>query len=225
MPLRWDQVQRVLCLGAHADDIEIGCGGTIMSLLEEMPKLEVCWVVLSGDGQRASEAERACKAFCGASRVDLIQESFADSFFPQEGRSIKEYLHELSKRISADLIFTHHRQDRHQDHRLVAELTWNAFRGSTILQYEIPKWEGDLGQPNFYVPLTEAVVQRKAAQLVECFPSQASKPWFDAETFLGLARLRGVEATSPTRFAEAFHCEKLVVPLNSASQEQTAKGT
>jgi LmbE family N-acetylglucosaminyl deacetylase len=216
MVLRWTSLHRVLCLGAHADDIEIGCGGTILKLLEVCPEVEITWVVLSGDACRAAEARRSFELFCGgAQRKELVQHSFRDSFFPAEGEAIKESLHALAARLSPDLVFTHHLQDRHQDHRAVAELTWNVFRGSTILQYEVPKWEGDLGQPNVYVPLERELVERKAACLLQCFPSQASKAWFDRETFLGLARLRGVEAGSPTRYAEAFHGDKLVVSLDS----------
>jgi LmbE family N-acetylglucosaminyl deacetylase len=214
MPLGWKSLRHVLCLGAHADDIEIGCGGTIMSLIESAPELEVTWVVLSGDQRRAKEARGSCDAFCrGAARVDLIQQSFPDSFFPDQWRSVKEFMQQLAGRTRPDLIFTHRRDDRHQDHHVVAELTWNAFRGGTILEYEIPKWEGDLGQPNFYVPLRREIVDRKADTLAQHFPSQADKPWFDQETFLGLARLRGLEANSSTRFAEAFYASKLVLSL------------
>lgn len=212
MPLNWPPPSRVLCLGAHSDDIEIGCGGTLLGLLAANPKLEICWVLLSGDERRATEARRSCELFCGAgARVEFIQQSFTDSYFPAEGRSLKEFFHQLARRVFPDLIFTHRRADRHQDHRTVAEFTWNAFRGPTILEYEIPKWEGDLGQPNFFVPLSVEHASRKADLLLECFPTQATKPWFDRETFLSLARLRGLEANSPTRYAEAFHADKLVV--------------
>jgi len=216
MPLRWKSLQRVLCLGAHADDIEIGCGGTLLSLIATSPQVEITWVVLSGERQRADEARRSCERFCrGVARVELIQQTFSDSFFPAEGRALKEFFHSLAARLSPDVIFTHHRRDRHQDHSAVAEFTWNVFRGATILEYEIPKWEGDLGQPNLYVPLSQEMVERKATALLDCFPSQAAKPWFDRETFLALARLRGVEANSPTRYAEAFHCTKLVAPMDA----------
>jgi LmbE family N-acetylglucosaminyl deacetylase len=212
MPFGWKSLQCVLCLGAHADDIEIGCGGTILSLLAAQPELHVTWVVLSGDERRAVEASRSCLAYAGGSdRIELIQQSFPDSYFPQSTQEIKAVFQQLASRAQPDLIFTHHRHDRHQDHRTVAELSWNAFRGRTILEYEIPKWEGDLGQPNLFVPLTKEIVERKASDLVEHFPTQATKPWFDRETFVGLARLRGLEANSPTRFAEAFHASKLVV--------------
>ena len=216
MPLRWKSLQRVLCLGAHADDIEIGCGGTLLSLIAASPQVEITWVILSGDQRRAEEACRSCDLFCReAARVELVQQAFSDSFFPAEGRKLKDFFHSLAARVSPDLIFTHRRHDRHQDHSTVAELTWNAFRGPTILEYEIPKWEGDLGQPNLYVPLSQEVVERKAAALMECFSSQAARPWFDRETFLGLARLRGVESNSPTRYAEAFHCPKLIAPIEA----------
>lgn len=214
MPMGWKSLRHVLCLGAHADDIEIGCGGTILSLIEAMPELEVTWVVFSGDERRAKEARSSCDAFCrGAACVHVIQQTFADSFMPDEWRSVKEFMQQLAGGIRPDLIFTHRRDDRHQDHRVVAELTWNAFRGRTILEYEIPKWEGDLGQPNLYVPLRREIVDRKAEALLQHFPSQADKPWFDRETFTSLARLRGVEANSSTGFAEAFHANKLVLCL------------
>ena len=214
MPLNWPPLTRVLCLGAHSDDIEIGCGGTLLGLLAANPNLELWWVVLSGDERRAAEARRSCELFCGsAARVEFIQQSFTDSYFPVEGRPLKEFFHQLARRVSPDLIFTHRRVDRHQDHRTVAEFTWNAFRGPTIVEYEIPKWEGDLGQPNFFVPLSAEHARRKADLLLECFPTQATKPWFDRETFLSLARLRGLEANSLTRYAEAFHADKLVVTV------------
>ena len=214
MALVWQQVRRLVCLGAHADDIEIGCGGTLLSLNAAQPQLEIVWVVLSGDPRRAEEARRSHGDFCrGAGATEFIAGGFSDSFFPYEGRELKQFFHELSAKLSPDLIFTHARADRHQDHRTVAEFTWNAFRGRTILEYEIPKWEGDLGQPNLYVPIAEEVAERKVAALLEHFPTQATKPWFDRETFWALLRLRGLEAQSPTRFAEAFHAAKLVTAV------------
>ena len=216
MPLGWKSLRHVLCLGAHADDIEIGCGGTILSLIAARPDVQITWIVLCGDERRAHEARASCEAFGqGASRVEFIQQNFQDAYLPTQWQSLKGFIQQLAVRIQPDLTFTHRREDRHQDHRVVAELTWNAFRGRTILEYEIPKWEGDLGQPNLYVPLPAEIVERKTAALMQHFPSQADKPWFDRETFMGLARLRGLEANSPTRFAEAFHASKLVIPLET----------
>jgi LmbE family N-acetylglucosaminyl deacetylase len=211
MALGWKNVRSLLCLGAHPDDIEIGCGGTIATLSTAFPGLRVSWVVLSGARQRADEARRRAHAFCQPPELEYIAADFRDSFFPYEGAELMQLFHELAGRLRPDLIFTHHRHDRHQDHRVVAELTWNAFRGRTILEYEIPKWEGDLGQPNLYVPLSAEVAERKIAALLEYFPSQRDKPWFDRETFAGLLRLRGLESQSPTRYAEAFHAPKLVI--------------
>lgn len=212
MPLNFRDVRRVLCVGAHADDIEIGCGGVLMDWIGRAEEIEICWVVLSGDARRRAEAEASCAAFCeGAAECEFIGKSFHDSFFPYEGEQIKSFFHELAHRVQPDVIFTHHHADRHQDHRLVNELTWNAFRGPTILEYEIPKWEGDLGQPNLFVPLEAELAERKISALFKYFPSQRDKPWFDRETFAALLRLRGLECNAPSRYAEAFHARKLIL--------------
>jgi LmbE family N-acetylglucosaminyl deacetylase len=203
---------RVLALGAHADDIEIGCGGTVLRLLAEHPDLEVDWVVLSGDGERAAEAAESAAAFLqGAAAARIAVERFRDGFFPYTGAEVKEYFEGLKSRVSPDLVLTHRLEDRHQDHRLVAELTWNTFRDHLILEYEIPKYEGDLGQPNLFVPLERAHCERKVELLRKHFPSQAGRDWFADQTFWSLLRLRGLESRAPSTFAEAFHARKLVL--------------
>ena len=203
---------RVLAIGSHADDIEIGCGGTILRLVAEHPGLAVDWLVLSGLGERAQEAADSAAAFCdGAGEVRVAVERFRDVFFPYAGGEVKERFERLKAEVDPDLILTHRLEDRHQDHRLVAELTWNTFRGHLILEFEIPKYEGDLGQPNLYVPLEPDLGQRKVELLRKCFPSQAGRSWFSDDTFWALLRLRGIESGGPGRFAEAFTARKLVL--------------
>jgi LmbE family N-acetylglucosaminyl deacetylase len=205
---------RLLCLGAHADDIEIGCGATILDLLARGARLEVDWCVLSANPTRAAEARSSAAAFLeGAAAARVEVEDFRDGHFPWQGSAIKGWFETLKDRPRPDLILTHTGDDRHQDHRLVRELTWNTFRDHTILEYEIPKWDGDLGRPAVYVPVSEAAVERKVLLLRHHFPTQAEKPWFDRDTFRGLARLRGMECVSPTRFAEAFFAPKLRLDL------------
>jgi LmbE family N-acetylglucosaminyl deacetylase len=201
---------RVLCLGAHADDIEIGCGGTVLRLAATR-RVDFTWVVLSGDTVRAAEARCGAGAFLGsAARVNMIVKTFRDGFFPYVGGDIKTYFEELKGIVSPDLVFTHYRGDRHQDHRVVSDLTWNTFRDHLILEYEIPKWDGDLGAPNCYVPLDEATCRRKTEHLLAAFPSQAGKRWFTADTFQGLMRLRGIESGAPEGYAEGFYAHKVV---------------
>jgi LmbE family N-acetylglucosaminyl deacetylase len=201
----------VLCLGAHADDIEIGCGGTILFLARNFPNCVFHWVVLSADGVRAAEAQQASALFAGAKAVrGPLLKSFRDGFFPFEGAEVKATFEEL-KAISPDLIFTHSRQDSHQDHRLVAELTWNTFRDHFILEYEIPKYDGDMGQPSVFVPLETGMSDKKVQYLMDAFKSQHGKRWFRPETFLSLMRLRGMECNSPSGYAEAYYCRKLVL--------------
>lgn len=199
----------VLCLGAHADDIEIGAGGTIISLIAAGVRLSIHWCVLSGAGPRAAEATASARAFLREaqdSRIELAD--FEDSYFPEQRRAIKEWLIELRARVTPDLVLTHTRKDAHQDHREVNQLTWNIFRDHLVLEYEIPKWDGDLGQPNVYVPLTSRVMERKISLLHEHFGTQRSKDWFDRGTFQGLARLRGMECRAPELHAEAFVLRK-----------------
>jgi LmbE family N-acetylglucosaminyl deacetylase len=216
---RFDKIRSILCLGAHADDLEIGCGGTLLEILARRPGIEVHWVVFSATDRRAQEAEASADRFLTlAGRRRIALRDYRDSFFPAAYGSIKEYFEQIQREVAPDLVFTHRREDMHQDHRLIAELTWCAFRDHLILEYEIPKYEGDLGAPNFFVPLEETVCRRKIETIVECFSSQGSKPWFSADTFWALLRLRGVECNSPTRFAEAFHCRKLRVDWTSPSR-------
>ncbi len=203
----------VLCLGAHADDIEIGCGGTLLTLLEERPSVSVHWVVMSGAGPRAGEARRSARRVLRGARTAAIRvEAFRDGFLPYEGRAVKEVFEQL-KPIEPDLIFTHFRHDLHQDHRVVCELTWNTFRDHTILEYEIPKYDGDLAHPNVYVPLSNRIRRRKIRLLMSAFPSQASKRWYSPETFDALMRIRGIECAAPEGYAEAFHGRKTVLNL------------
>lgn len=210
---------RLLCLGAHADDIEIGCGGTILDLLARGVRLEVVWCVLSATPERVKEARASAGAFLtGAAEATVDIQDFRNAHFPWQGSIIKEWFETLQGLPRPDLILTHTRDDRHQDHREVCALTWNTFRDHLILEYEIPKWDGDLGRPSVYLPVSEASIERKVDLLHEHFPSQATKHWFDRDTFRGLARLRGLESGSPTRFAEAFHAPKLVIDLGSAAR-------
>jgi LmbE family N-acetylglucosaminyl deacetylase len=203
---------RLLCLGAHSDDIEIGAGATILGLIAAGIRVEAHWVVLTAAGARAAEAEASARAFLdGASSARVELGGFRDGYLPYQGQQVKEWIEALKSRVEPDLILTHHRDDAHQDHRLVAELTGNAFRNHLTLAYEIPKWDGDLGRPNVYVPATEVLMARKIALLGTHFASQRGKDWFDPETFRGLARLRGMECRAPERLAEAFHGSKLVL--------------
>jgi LmbE family N-acetylglucosaminyl deacetylase len=210
LPLaRPDEPLSVLCLGAHADDIEIGAGGTILSWLAAGVRLEVHWCVLSAAGARAAEAEASAAAFiAGAASSRVVLGQFDDSLFPYQGADIKAWLKAFKAEIAPDVVLTHARNDAHQDHREICQLTWNLFRDHLILEYEIPKWDGDLGQPNVYVPLTSAVLERKIELLLAHFGTQRSKDWFDAKTFTSLARLRGMECRAPERYAEAFILRK-----------------
>src|SRR5712672_4647863 len=202
----------VLCLGCHSDDIEIGCGGTILRLAEQYPRSTFHWVVLSAIGVRKAEAQRAARMFVDSGNLrGLLLKGFRDGFMPFAGAEVKDVFEELKEKISPDVIFTHSRKDVHQDHRLVAELTWNTFRNHFILEYEIPKYDGDLGQPNFFVPLEKKIYQKKVRYLMEAFTTQRAKHWFEKETFLALMRLRGMVCVAPSGYAEAFYCRKLVV--------------
>lgn len=202
----------VLCLGAHSDDIEIGAGGTVLSWIAAGADLELRWCVLSATGARETEARSSARSFmAGARSAEIETQAFRDGYFPAERIAIKNWFEDLKRRCEPDVILTHHRDDAHQDHRLVAEVTTNTFRDHLVLAYEIPKWDGDLGRPNTFVPLTTSVLDRKIALLLEHFATQRSKDWFDAETFRGLARLRGMECRAPERYAEAFHVTKMVV--------------
>ena len=210
--LQFSKLERVLCLGCHPDDIEIGCGGALLRLFEENPAVEVLWAVLSGDEIRAQEARVSADRWLAAlSAKEVVQASFPDRFFPAQAEQVKRYIHGIAERFSPDVIFTHRRDDAHQDHRLVAEITWSAFRNDLILEYEIPKYDGDLGNPNIFVELDKSGAQRKVSALMECFESQRTKPWFSEDVFWALMRLRGLECNSPTNYAEGFYCRKLVI--------------
>jgi LmbE family N-acetylglucosaminyl deacetylase len=203
-------VKNILCLGAHSDDIEIGCGGTLLKLIRDHDDLTIWWVVFSAEGSRSREARASAKAFLnGVPRKRIIVKRFRGSFFPYDGERIKEYFEEIKGAFAPDLVFTHYRDDRHQDHRTLSDLTWNTFRNHLILEYEIPKYDGDLGTPNSFVRLDEAICRRKVEYLCQFFQTQSNKHWFAEETFLSLMRLRGMECAS--RFAEAFFCRKWVV--------------
>lgn len=202
----------VLCLGCHSDDIEIGCGGTILRLIEEQPSCRFYWVVFSAIGARRIEAQRAAELFVGSERLEhVFLKKFRDGFMPFVGSDVKADFEKMKKIISPDIIFTHNQKDAHQDHRLLSELTWNTFRNHLILEYEIPKYDGDLGQPNLFVPLEEKIYRKKIRYLMDGFATQRPKHWFNEETFLALMRLRGVECVAPSGYAEAFYCRKLVV--------------
>jgi LmbE family N-acetylglucosaminyl deacetylase len=205
--------RKILCLGAHSDDIEIGAGGTILQLLCENRDVEVLWAVFSAAGtEREREARASAELFLkNANKSEVVVHGFRDGFFPYEGAKVKDRFEELKKRISPDLIFTHYRNDRHQDHRTMCDLTWNTWRNHVILEYEIPKYDGDLGQPNFFIPLRRSICEQKAKNICEIFQTQGNKAWLTEDTFLGLARIRGVECVAPETYAEAFYCRKMVV--------------
>ena len=204
----------VFCLGAHSDDIEIGAGGTILQWITSGVRLHVCWCVLSASGRRGEEARASAADFLkGAVSARFELGPFPTSFFPYHGSEIKTWMEALRTDVDPDIILTYRREDAHQDHRAVCDLTWNLFRDHLILEYEIPKWDGDLARPNLYVPLDSKVMDRKIELLLTHFGSQKSKDWFDAETFRGLAQLRGMECRASQRFAEAFMLSK--AQLNS----------
>jgi LmbE family N-acetylglucosaminyl deacetylase len=206
-----DRVLKILCLGAHSDDIEIGCGGTILDLAKRYPNSEFHWVVFSAIGLREAEARRAAEMFVGPRLKERVLKSFPDGFMPFVGTEVKTVFENELKQVSPDLIFTHNRKDAHQDHRLLSELTWNTFRDHLILEYEIPKYDGDLGRPSVFVPLQPDVYQSKVRFIMEAFQSQHPKRWFEEETFLALMRLRGMECNAPSGYAEAFYCRKLLL--------------
>jgi LmbE family N-acetylglucosaminyl deacetylase len=202
---------RLLALGAHADDIEIGCGGTLLRLAAER-ELEILWVVFCATPQRAEEARRSAAHFLrGVASTRVVVGSHRDGFLPYEGAAVKDEFESLKEDFQPDVLLTHFREDRHQDHRLVSELTWNTWRDHLILEYEIPKYDGDFGSPNLFAPLAAGVLERKIELILQSFPSQASKSWFTPELFRAVARVRGMECNAPEGHAEAFYCRKLVV--------------
>ena len=203
---------RVLAIGAHSDDIEIGCGGTLLKLIEQQAVSEVCWVVLSGGTDRATEARRSAEALLeGVPQAQILLRDFPDGFFPYEGQRIKDFFEGLKADFSPDVVFTHQRADLHQDHRVCCELTWNTFRDHLILEYEVPKYDGDMSAPNAFVPIDEHLHRRKIDHLMSHFGSQRSKRWFQEDLFSSLLRLRGMECNSPSSYAEAFFCRKAVL--------------
>lgn len=202
---------RVLAIGAHADDIEIGCGATILQLAARYPAIHIDWVVCSATGAREEEAAAGAKAFLDGVADHAVElNQFRDGFLPYSGAEVKDYFESLKDR-RPDLILTHQRHDLHQDHRLVCELTWNTFRDHLIIEFEIPKYDGDLGAPGLFVPAPESVAGRKVETLIDVYGSQRGKRWFTADAFLALMRLRGVESNSASGYAEAFYSRKSVL--------------
>jgi LmbE family N-acetylglucosaminyl deacetylase len=206
---------QILCLGAHSDDIEIGCGGTILHLAQMYPNCVFHWVVFSAIGIRETEARHAAAQFVPAGRLQgPLLKTFPDGFMPFSGAEVKRVFEELKQTVTPDLVFTHNRKDAHQDHRLLAELTWNTFRDHLILEYEIPKYDGDMGQPNVFVPLDTELCEEKIVKLMDAFQSQQKKRWFQPETFRSLMRLRGMECNSSSGYAEAFYARKIILGGN-----------
>lgn len=209
--INFQRLDRILCIGAHADDIEIGCGGSILRLINLNPNLEVMWVVATCNAERAEEARDSARQFLGGAKSSQVRLwDFRDGFLPYQAQDVKEAFFALEQEFKPDLVFTHRLEDRHQDHRFLAELTWNTYRHHPILEYEIPKYEGDLGQPNLFVTLSQDEANRKMDLLLACFKSQLNKPWFQRQTFESLMRLRGLESKSPSKLAEGFTARKLV---------------
>jgi LmbE family N-acetylglucosaminyl deacetylase len=201
----------ILCIGAHSDDIEIGCGGTMLRLKAAFPRSRFHWVVLSASGLRGQEAAKAAELFTAGCETEMVLKDYRDGFLPYSGSKVKDFFEEMKGQVKPDVVFTHWHGDAHQDHRLVSELTWNTFRNHLILEYEVPKYDGDIGRPNVFVPLEAPLYARKVDYLFEAFSSQRDKRWFDRETFLGLMRIRGMESNSSSGYAEAFHARKIVV--------------
>ncbi len=204
----------VLCLGAHSDDLEIGCGGTLLKLIAQRRCVRVGWVVFSGSKQRADEARASAARFLhGAAEQHIETKEFRDGFFPYVGSEVKQSFEELKEQWSPDVIFTHYRDDRHQDHRLISDLTWNTFRNHLILEYEVPKYDGDLGSPNVFVHLDEPTCRRKVRGIVDAFQTQRNRHWFTEDTFMSLLRLRGIESAAPEGYAEGFFSRKAVLAV------------
>jgi LmbE family N-acetylglucosaminyl deacetylase len=206
------QPLKILLLGAHSDDLEIGCGGTVLRLLALHPGSSVHWVVFSASPEREREARASAAAFTeGAASCTVVVKTFRESFFPAQWVEIKEFFEQVRRAFEPDLVLSHHRDDVHQDHKTIAELTWNTFRNHLVLAYEIPKYEGDLGKPSLFVPLTRAQADRKVELILQHFASQAGRTWFRADTFHGLMSIRAIECNAPEARAEAFHVRKMVL--------------
>jgi LmbE family N-acetylglucosaminyl deacetylase len=202
--------RKVLCLGAHADDIEIGAGGAILRLCEQYDDLEVFWVVFAASGPRGAEARKSASVFLKkAYRKTVVVKSFRDGFFPFQGARIKEYFEDLKESFDPDVILTHNRSDLHQDHRFISEATWNTFRDHFILEYEIVKYDGDLGSPNFFVGLDAETCRKKIGAIMTCFKTQNNRKWFTEETFLSILKLRGIESSAKDAYAEGYYCRKM----------------
>jgi LmbE family N-acetylglucosaminyl deacetylase len=213
---------RILAVGCHSDDIEIGCGGTLLTLIDSLPSVEICWLVLSARGERAAEARRSAEAFLeGAANAEVILHEYRDGFLPYVGADVKQLFEDL-KPFAPDLVFTHYSDDRHQDHRLAAELTWNTFRNHLILEYEIPKYDGDFGSPNVFVGLSKPVADRKIDLLLEHFRTQRDRRWFTGDLFAAVMRIRGMESNSPSGVAEGFYGRKVVVTVPAPAGDGSA---
>ncbi|MCI0557378.1 MAG: PIG-L family deacetylase [Nitrososphaera sp.] len=207
-----EEPKEFLLIGAHCDDIEIGCGGVVLRLAKAHSQITLHWVVFSSNEQRAAEARDSADLFlANVLNKTVTIKDFRNGYFPYVGTAIKDYFEELKQTTKPDVIFTHYGQDYHQDHRVLSDLTWNTFRNHFILEYEIPKYDGGLGSPNVFFPLHESEYQGKVEILLECFGSERSKSWFTKDTFLGLMRLRGLECNAPSGYAEAFYCRKAVI--------------
>ncbi len=207
---RTQRTLSILCVGAHCDDIEIGCGATLRVLQGRGQRLMIDWVVLSGSGERRKETQRAMRLLVRPRcRGELRFGDFPDGRFPAAYAEIKRFCESLKDRPNPDLILCHERQDRHQDHRVVNEMVWSTFRDHMVLEYEIPKWDGGLGQPNVYVPVAATDAASKVDALMKSYASQTDKHWYTRDTFMALLRLRGLECRSPSGYAEAFHGRKL----------------
>ena len=197
---------------AHSDDIEIGCGGSVLKLLEQSDVGHVDWIVLGSSGKRTDEARESAERFLGNLKSkNVIVKGFQDSFFPYIGSEIKSFFEQMKLFGTPDLIFTPYRHDLHQDHRLVSELTWNTWRNHLILEYEIVKYDGDLGSPNFFIHLSKDTCNRKIDILMDCFGSQLQRDWFTRDAFLSILRLRGIESKASEGLAEGFYCRKAVL--------------
>ena len=208
-----DRQTTVLCLGAHSDDIEIGCGGTLLYMKSIFPKLKIHWVVFSATGQRASEAQESAELFASGCDKQIVLKDFRDGFLPYSGADVKFFFEQMKAELEPDLIFSHWGGDAHQDHRLISEMTWNTFRDHLILEYEIPKYDGDVGRPSVFVPLDSSTAEAKVEHLIQSFVSQRDKRWFDRKAFLALMRIRGMESNSPSGYAEAFYARKIALDL------------